>query len=367
MSETSMWRRILPPGLRDSRYLLLSGFLFGISAFHRDFAHLAIVVAGVPLFPGELALGALVALEGVRLLRARRIPFRVGGASLLWALYLGLGLVFAIVGLRRGFGLAALRDSALVYYAVLLFLTQSIVRDKEHPARIFTPVAIGAAFGSTWTVASFLLGPRLSYEHGAAGFQALAAWLGLAYVAANPAGDSGRWRRWRWAAVPPLFAVIYLAGYRTMIGAAVLSLGAAATWVVLARGRARWAARRLLIAGVVACLLFVITVWVARFALGGPAPGSPTHGEVSLTQGLRVITDRWVRLFSGGEGEGPDEPSATFRLIAWTKAVARIRARPWTGIGFVRLQPCIRISIARIPPRRSQTAATRTTRILRWR
>jgi len=132
----------------------------------------------------------------------------------------------------------------------------------------------------------------------------------------------------------PLVLVIYLSGYRTMIGAAAASLAATAGWALLARGPAQPPIRRLLIMGAAVCLVFATSVALARSALGEPAPGSTTHGEVTIPQGLRVITDRWVRLFSGEEGEGPEEPSATFRRIAWAKAVARIRAQPWTGIGF---------------------------------
>ena len=330
MSETSTWVRIPPTGLRNGRYLLLWGFLFAISAFHRDFAHLSVSVAGIPLFPGELTLGGLLVLEGARMLRTRQIPVRVGASSGLWALYLCVGLVFALVGLARGFGLAALRDFALVYYVVLFFLVQSILQAQEERARLFASVAIGSVFGSTWTVISFLMTPRLSFEHGAGGFQALIAWLGLAYLAANLAGPQGRRGAWRWAAMMPLVAVIYLSGFRTMVVVAAASLAVAAAWALLARGPARAATRSLLVAGGGVCLAFAMTVAAARLTLGAPAPGSPDNGEVSLSQGLRVVTDRWARAFIGG-GE---EASLSFRLSAWTKAVARIRAQPWTGIGF---------------------------------
>jgi O-antigen ligase len=331
MSETSMWGRIFPTGLRDSRYLLLWGFLFAISAFNRAFAHLSVSVAGIPLFPGELTLGGLLVLEGVRLLRTRQMPFRVGAASALWALYLCVGLVFAFVGLARGFGLAALRDFALVYYVLLFFLVQSILQAHAEPARLFASVLIGSVFGSAFTVISLLVTPRLSFGHAASGALGLSAWVGLAYVAANPGGLSGRPRAWRWAVVLPLAAVIYLSGFRTMVVVIAASLAVAGVWALLARGPARTAARSLLVVGGVLCLVFAGIVAAARLTFGAPEPGSPDNGEVSLTQGLRVVTDRWVRAFTGGGG---GEASVSFRLSVWTNAVARIRSHPWTGIGF---------------------------------
>jgi O-antigen ligase len=316
-------------GQVDPRFLLLTAFLFGISAFHREFAHLSLSIGGIPLFPGELTLGLLIALEAIRLLRGQRIAFRMRGSSFLWGMYLLLGVVYAAIGLARGHGLAALRDFALVYYAVLFFLVQAVLQVEGDATRLFTWVAIGSAVGSTWTAGSFLVTPQLTFGHGASGSQALVAWLALAYLVSTSGDWGGRWRRWRWLAAVPLFVVIYLAGYRTMIGVAVMGVVVAAAWTVLARGPARSDARRLAVAGVAVCLVFAASVLAVRLALGGPAPGSPTHGEVSLPQGLRVITNRWVRLFGGDS-----EPSAAFRAVAWAKAVARIQSHPWTGIGF---------------------------------
>lgn len=68
MREGLGWARVFPVG---SAHLPASGLLFGISAFHRNFVHLASFVGRND--PGE----------GARLLRTRRMRIRVGVASVL--------------------------------------------------------------------------------------------------------------------------------------------------------------------------------------------------------------------------------------------------------------------------------------------
>jgi hypothetical protein len=101
---------------------LLSGVLFGYLVGNRGFAQV-MPIPGVPILPAELALfvaGAWMALQSAL---AQRLPFRRDALNILILLWLLVGS--ARVGLDvRTFGFMAIRDFAMVYYALFFFVAQ---------------------------------------------------------------------------------------------------------------------------------------------------------------------------------------------------------------------------------------------------
>jgi hypothetical protein len=108
--------------------LLLGGALFGYLVGNRGFAQV-MPIPGVPLFPAELVLGVAGAWVIVQCAFSQRLPFRRDALN-------GLVLLWLIVGTARvwfdfrHFGFMALRDYAMVYYALFFFLAQHLAAER---------------------------------------------------------------------------------------------------------------------------------------------------------------------------------------------------------------------------------------------
>ncbi len=109
--------------------VLIYGYILG----NRGFAQLS-PARSVPLFPAELALAAGGALLLVRATVEKSPPFfqdRLNFALIVW-----IGLACARIGFDvHRFGLEAIRDFAMVYYAGFFFLAQYFFAKEPQPAR----------------------------------------------------------------------------------------------------------------------------------------------------------------------------------------------------------------------------------------
>ncbi|HXS31522.1 MAG TPA: hypothetical protein VN755_11865, partial [Steroidobacteraceae bacterium] len=100
--------------------VLLIGYIDG----NRGFAQL-MPYPGIPLLPAEIGLAIAVGWRGLRCAFERRLPFRRDPLN--WAI-----LAWLVVGTTRvlfdvpRFGLLAIRDYAVVYYAAFFFLAQDM-------------------------------------------------------------------------------------------------------------------------------------------------------------------------------------------------------------------------------------------------
>lgn len=109
--------------------LLLAFAMFGYIVGNRGFAQFSLA-GRFPLLPGEFVLavgGALLLAQSAwrRELPLRRDPLNV--ALLLW---IGLGTIRLLLDVRA-YGITAIRDYALVYYAAFFFLAQHVARDPD--------------------------------------------------------------------------------------------------------------------------------------------------------------------------------------------------------------------------------------------
>ena len=377
------------PG-RTFRIVFLA-YVAAVSGFGREFAHLHVTVAGLPVFSGEITIALLALLGAAHLRTVRARAPRLDPAVVAVAAFLVLGCIYAAVGVGRGFGVAALRDFAIVYYAAFFVLTLAFFRTGGAPTSVVLALSIGAAAGAAWTVGLFVAAPALSWGHGATGHQALVAWvavLGSALVRLPPGLGSARAGR---ALVMALGgAVIFLSAYRTML---LVMLGVALAGGALLPWRNRSALRgavRTALSGVALWGVVVLGVATLTRPVGEPPRH---HGAMSLAQALERVSERWADLgfagarlagrwtseprplsspstasrparaagdasgaIAGGRAGGgaaargdagevrlrqaPEvsplatERSIAFRVTAWRHAAERIAASPLLGIGF---------------------------------
>ncbi len=114
--------------------LILAGLLAGYVVGNRGFAHL-MPIPGLPLLPGEAGLALVAAFLFIeRASREERVSFwdPMGCFIAAWILIGCSRMVFDF----RSFGITALRDFAMVYYAAFYFLARVIVLRPGNAARL---------------------------------------------------------------------------------------------------------------------------------------------------------------------------------------------------------------------------------------
>jgi len=301
--------------------LILVGYLIG----NRGFAQLH--PPNLPLLPAEFALGISVLFGLWRWARERRVPYRpdtLNACVLLW-------LVFATLRLPLDFratGFVAIRDFAMVYYAVFFFLAQDWSQSGEN-RRFLERALIGGLALTTPAFWAFSLAPEWIERHIAI------AGTPLLYVKSDVAGGfmagavfvfverySVR-RRAAWI----LLASVSLAGVATSNSrAAGVALFAGLIWLVVLR---RWAAIR-----IVAALIAIGIVGLVGQAVVTRAPLTTTP----LYRGYEAVVSigdiHGVRTYRSAElGDKPDNNQ--FRTVWWeTVAADTWREGRWFGLGF---------------------------------
>ena len=318
-------------------------YLAGVAAFHRGFAGIHVDVLGVPLFVGEATIGLLAVLLVGLTLAERRLPFEFDGTAKALCAYLGIGAGFAAIGMAQGYGVASLRDFALVYYLAFFFYTLAAIRLGIQPRTILNALAFGSVVGAIVALVSFAIAPSLSYEHGAPGHQAPAVWLGALWCLLSASEGKGRLPRAFFVGGAAVnLSTIYLIGYRTMLPVMFVSAIILWGWTAASRGVSRRALLRSSVAASIAALAFMLGIAMHTLTMTAPERPVPVNGPVELGDGLKVLSYRWVRGFKllaptvihvVRESDGDVEDSLRFRIEAWSRALERIRSSPITGIG----------------------------------
>ncbi len=324
--------------------IVFLGYLAGVAAFSRDFAHLSLTVRGVPLFAGELALLALTVLAVATTVARNGVRFELDPISWALLILLAVGAVFTVHGLATSQPLAVLRDFALVYYGWFFFLTLAYLRQGGSGKRVLGAYLAGAVVGSLVDSGRFLIAPTLVWGHGAAGYDGLFAWGGIVVALAVAATQTGALRRAAAAgAILVCTFTLFLTGYRTLAAVAAIAVVTITAWSWLQGGRA---ARRLGMLVWVWVVLMAAVILAPRFTIPSPPTVVPPNGPVPMKESVGSISHRWTgdRFGVVPERLAPDgtrlpDPqtlrgSMQFRLSAWRNAVAKIGESPWVGVGF---------------------------------
>jgi O-antigen ligase len=301
--------------------------LAAVAALQRDFSRLHFSLAGVPIFANEATILLLGSLLVAITVQRRRLVLRLGALEWLLLAYLAVGAAFTARGLAVGFGLATLRDAALVYYAAFAFFALAFRELGGTTARVARALVGGSVVGALVWTGRFLARPSLIDGHAVPSFAGILAWLGLVGVLL-PWRHTRGWREvGRWLGVAACSLVVFLSAYRTMLGVLVASLLA----VLAGRHWAGEVVQHLRPSRLVAWLgiMALVTAALAALPLSRPVV---IDGDVPAGHALAVVSRRWL----GGMAApwGSVNSSVAFRTQAWRNALLRIRHSPWVGVGF---------------------------------
>jgi O-antigen ligase len=130
----------LAPG--NVSLLILATLFFGYIAGNRGFAQLSLS-GSLPLFPAEIGLAVTLTIMLWQCARGRVLPFRKNGIDFMlvgWLLLSSIRLVWDV----RNHGMDAIRDFAMVYYALFFFIARHVTQDEATSAW-FSRVLRGAS------------------------------------------------------------------------------------------------------------------------------------------------------------------------------------------------------------------------------
>lgn len=306
--------------------LVAGPLLFGYLVGNRGFAQLH--VPGVPLLPGEAVLALGVTLCLWRLAVDKRLPVRVDAMSFFLVAWIALAASRLVQDVRT-FGFVAIRDFALVYYAVFFFLAQVWAADAK--ARRWLEGCLSVGFTLAVPVAAAFLfwqdallklsvgGMPLIFVKGdvASGFMAAGAFWFAAHYARHG-------RKLSLALMTVSIAGVLLSNSRAGV---VAFLAGACVAFVLGATRLR---RALLV------LAAVVVVGLAVEAALPHAPGRSSRAY-RLYESLRTATDFTGTYTPRTEDLGDKPDNNQFRRVWWEAVVEETAAEgPWFGLGFGR-------------------------------
>jgi len=300
---------------------VLAGYLIG----NRGFAQLH--VPNVPLLPAEFALGLGLALGLWQWARSQTLPVRHDALNAMLLLWIVISAVRLPLDLRQ-FGLMAVRDFAMVYYALFFFLAQAWSADAAGRRWLENCLTVGLAltvpvfiaflswpefFLSTLTVAGVPL-IFIKSDVGGAFMAAATFWFAERFA---------RQRRPGWFLLCGLSLLgVAISNSR----AAALAFVIAAIVLLLLRG---W--RTLLPIGALAALgLAGLAVHAA--VIDRPFTATPLYRIYESA--ASVIDVSGSRVYQSTElSDKPDNNQ--FRWIWWRAVVDETWASaPWFGLGF---------------------------------
>lgn len=301
--------------------VLLAGYLIG----NRGFAQLHI--PGLPLLPGEAVLGLALVLGLWRAAWTRVLPIRTDALNFFVLGWIGLGAARVLFDMREH-GMVAVRDFAMVYYALFFFLAQ---RWAQQPAE------------HLWLRRCLLLGLALCAPVFAA-FDQWMSWFAthltfagvpIIFVKTDVAGGfmaaGALWFVCRHAATGGLgwlaLTTIALGGVATCNSrAAAVATLVGVAWLAALR---LWRPLRTLL-----ILIVVGIVGLAVHAVAAPRPFSATPFYRLYESASSVLDVSGTRTYRTADLSDKPENNQ-FRLVWWQTIVDRTTADSlWLGQGF---------------------------------
>ncbi len=305
--------------------LLLGGAVVGYIVGNRGFAQISLSQS-FPLLAGEFVLLAGGAILFVQCAWRHELPFRRDLLNVSLLVWMGAGTLRVLFDVR-GYGFAALRDYALVYYAGFFFLAQHVARDPMagrfllrcvlfacvallvvHP--LFS--AFPAFFVNTLTFRGI---PLIFFKDDLAGnFMSMGSLL--AYI------QYERSRRLIWLLVSLGLAGMMLT---TSSRSSMVALAVGAGWLA-AGGRWRFSGA-LVVSGVIAAIGMVAA---AEFQ-NQSWRQTPVHQVYERVLSIAdPLGQRAYQMDNAFKGE-----NNVFRMVWWRAAVTEtVETNGWVGLGF---------------------------------
>jgi O-antigen ligase len=310
------------------RALLLTAVTAGYVIGNRGFAQLSLS-PNLPFLPAEGVLLVAGSLLLVQCAWSRELPFRRDALNLALLAWIACGTLRVGFDVSR-YGVVALRDFALVYYAAFFFLGQDLARDPR-AKRVFLAVLLAAStllvlifplyerFPNFFFSTLVLRGTPLIFYKGdlVVTFIAVGAVLFFLRFESN-----GKW--WNALASLALVAVVLASNNR----AAMLALFAATAWLAFG-GRWHFAAAQAVV-GVMGVALILAVAGAART----PWQKTPLFGIyeriVSIADPTGLRSYQGAETFSKGDNN-------LYRAV-WWRAVfdETVEENPYLGLGFGR-------------------------------
>ncbi|MEO7599842.1 MAG: O-antigen ligase family protein [Opitutus sp.] len=306
--------------------VLLGAGLFGYVVGNRGFAQI-MLIPHQPLLPAEAILATCGALLLVQCAWRHELPFRrdvLNALVLLWLLVGSARVAFDF----REFGLIAVRDFALVYYAAFFFLGQEVARAPEGrrflertlfvscTALVVTNVLFERFPDFFVSTLTFRGNPLIYYKGDLVGtFLAIGAVL--AFVRSEKSRRIGY-----------LLLSVLLAGavISTNNRASMLGLFVATTWLALG-GRWKFFAAQA-VAGVVAAVVVLAAASVLNISL----ERTPLLG---IYERVVSLTDPTGQRSYQGEGTFNKGDNNLFRTVWWRTVLSEtVQTNPYVGLGF---------------------------------
>jgi hypothetical protein len=217
--------------------LALGVALFGYIVGNRGFAQI-MPAPWLPILPAEIVLLVAGSWLLVQCAFTRRLPWRNDGLNWAILLWCGVGTARVIFDVPQ-FGLLAVRDYAMIYYAAFFFLAQHLAADERSQRLLLNVLLVASVVQPVAAVLveqfpEFFLGrfvirgvPVIYFK----GDLALTFTAASAFILAFLARPAHRW--WAWPlATAELFYVIGNANRASMLAAT-----AGLLWLLLSRGR----------------------------------------------------------------------------------------------------------------------------------
>lgn len=306
--------------------ILLGGVLAGYVVGNRGFAQLSLT-ASLPLLPAEVVLAAGGTIVLLHFAWRRQIPWRsdaLNYALLVWLAF-GIGRIAIDAGVH---GFVAVRDFALVYYALFFFLAQHVASDRRCTRFLHACFASSCAvllvtqtlfdrfpelFLGTLTVRGI---PVIFYK-GDLSATFMAAGSVVYFLAFE---RTGRWRH--------LFASLLLTGgcLATNNRSSMFALALVTVLLLLAR---RWRLAAFQAgAGALGAALILLVAHVEN----RPWEQTPLYG---VYERVSSLTDPFGERSYSGEDTFYKGDNNRFRSVWWrTIWDETLETNPWFGVGF---------------------------------
>ena len=296
-------------------FTVFGGFLVLLYAGSRDFAYVGVTIDVVPLFVSEMCLG----VTGI-LLFPKMVSAWSSGTREPWVAPLVIYFVVGAIALFRGlpeYGIGAIRDSALCYYAVAFPLTVLLTPTRRHVKALMIMCCAGWAGAAIVVIYRYVTGSGLDLginnvvRYGA-GTQAVASASSAGAALASFSQNVRRVPRATllFLGIGQVLIGVFLIQHRT-VSVAILVAMIGVTHFCL---RDRWP----LLLLVLGCALGIVLL-----------PLGLMSGTGTLPPLVEKTFERLETISAPNE-----EASSRWRLVIWRQAMSYGMSHPLMGAGF---------------------------------
>lgn len=296
--------------------LVLLFLVAGTVAFDRTFSYLALEIRGVPLYVTELGMAILIVVILLRnALNGKIRSTKTLGLDYAILAYLALGSVNLLRTLSL-YGVQAIKDFAIIYYALFFFLVIEIVQTATQLRRVLLTFLGGAVMVLILGISKLAAGTGESLLYGLVRYLTGQSGMYLVIAAIIVLCLQRFLRSQAFVALALLACVIgiFLSQQRSVWIAFAVTVGL----IVVLDAKGELVPRALIVRAGVAIGLFVLLVFLL----------APFQNQTA-----QFVESSTTRLIVGLQDPLAD-PTAAWRLAGWEEAINSFLSNPILGTGF---------------------------------